>query len=78
MGKGGKLGNTQPHLGKQFVGKADHSHVVKHQEIMGGIKQIEGILLGRDGEQSVCIEVNGVEKVFPRSAISKLRTLFDF
>ena len=43
-----------------------------------GIKQIEGVLLGRDGEQSVCIEVNGVEKVFPRSAISKLRTLFDF
>ena len=43
-----------------------------------GLKQIEGILLGREGEQSVRIEVNGVEKSFPRSAVSKLRTLFDF
>ena len=43
-----------------------------------GIKQIEGVLLGREGEESVCIEVNGEEKKFPRSAISKLQTLFDF
>ena len=43
-----------------------------------GIKQLEGILLGREGEESVCIEVNGEEKKFPRSAISKLQTLFDF
>ena len=43
-----------------------------------GIKQLEGILLGREGEEFVCIEVNGEEKKFPRSAISKLQTLFDF
>ena len=43
-----------------------------------GIKQLEGILLGREGEDTVCIEVNGEEKKFPRSAISKLQTLFDF
>ena len=43
-----------------------------------GIKQIEGVLVGRDGEDFVCIEVNGEEKKFPRSAISKLQTLFDF
>ncbi|MBO7341152.1 MAG: ribosome maturation factor RimP [Clostridia bacterium] len=43
-----------------------------------GIKQIEGVLLGREGEESVCIEVNGEEKKFPRNAISKLQTLFDF
>lgn len=43
-----------------------------------GIKQLEGILLGREGEESVCIEVNGEEKKFPKSAISKLQTLFDF
>ncbi len=43
-----------------------------------GIKQLEGILLGREGEESVCIEVQGEEKKFPRSAISKLQTLFDF
>ena len=43
-----------------------------------GIKQLEGILLGREGEESVCIKVNGEEKKFPRSAISKLQTLFDF
>ncbi len=43
-----------------------------------GIKQIEGILLGREGEEFVCIEVNGEERKFPRSAISKLQTLFDF
>ena len=43
-----------------------------------GIKQIEGILIGREGEESVCIEVNGEEKKFPRNAISKLQTLFDF
>ena len=43
-----------------------------------GIKQIEGVLLGREGEEIVCIEVNGEEKKFPRNAISKLQTLFDF
>ncbi len=43
-----------------------------------GIKQLEGILVGREGEEIVCIEVNGEEKKFPRSAISKLQTLFDF
>ena len=43
-----------------------------------GIKQLEGILIGREGEEIVCIEVNGKEKKFPRSAISKLQTLFDF
>ncbi len=43
-----------------------------------GIKQLEGILLGREGEELVCIEVNGEAKKFPRSAISKLQTLFDF
>ena len=43
-----------------------------------GIKQIEGILIGREGEEIVCIEVNGEEKKFPRNAISKLQTLFDF
>ena len=43
-----------------------------------GIKQIEGILVGREGEETVCIEVNGEEKKFPRNAISKLQTLFDF
>jgi ribosome maturation factor RimP len=43
-----------------------------------GIKQLEGILLGREGEETVCIEVNGEEKKFPRNAISKLQTLFDF
>jgi ribosome maturation factor RimP len=43
-----------------------------------GIKQLEGILIGREGEETVCIEVNGEEKKFPRSAISKLQTLFDF
>jgi ribosome maturation factor RimP len=43
-----------------------------------GIKQLEGILVGREGEETVCIEVNGEEKKFPRSAISKLQTLFDF
>ena len=43
-----------------------------------GIKQIEGILCGREGEEFVCIEVNGEEKKFPKSAISKLQTLFDF
>ncbi len=43
-----------------------------------GIKQLEGILLGREGEDTVCIEVQGEEKKFPRSAISKLQTLFDF
>ena len=43
-----------------------------------GIKQIEGILIGREGEEFVCIEVNGEEKKFPRNAISKLQTLFDF
>jgi ribosome maturation factor RimP len=43
-----------------------------------GIKQLEGVLVGREGEETVCIEVNGEEKKFPRSAISKLQTLFDF
>ena len=43
-----------------------------------GIKQLEGILLGREGEESVCIKVNGEEKKIPKSAISKLQTLFDF
>ena len=43
-----------------------------------GIKQLEGILAGREGEDFVCIEVNGEVKKFPRSAISKLQTLFDF
>ena len=43
-----------------------------------GIKQLEGVLLGREGEEGVIIEVNGEEKKFPRSAISKLQTLFDF
>ncbi len=43
-----------------------------------GIKQLEGVLVGREGEDTVCIEVNGEEKKFPRSAISKLQTLFDF
>ena len=43
-----------------------------------GIKQLEGILIGREGEEIVCIGVNGEEKKFPRSAISKLQTLFDF
>jgi ribosome maturation factor RimP len=43
-----------------------------------GIKQIEGVLLGREGEENVCIEVNGEERKFPRNAISKLQTLFDF
>ena len=43
-----------------------------------GIKQLEGILLGREGEEFVCIEVNGEERKFPRNAISKLQTLFDF
>jgi ribosome maturation factor RimP len=43
-----------------------------------GIKQLEGVLVGREGEEIVCIEVNGEEKKFPRSAISKLQTLFDF
>ena len=43
-----------------------------------GIKQIEGVLVGREGEEIVCIEVNGEEKKFPRNAISKLQTLFDF
>ena len=43
-----------------------------------GIKQLEGILIGREGEEIVCIEVNGEEKKFPRNAISKLQTLFDF
>jgi len=43
-----------------------------------GVKQIEGILLGREGEEFVCIEIDGEEKKFPKSAISKLQTLFDF
>ena len=43
-----------------------------------GVKQLEGTLLGREGEETVCIEVSGEEKKFPRSAISKLQTLFDF
>jgi ribosome maturation factor RimP len=43
-----------------------------------GIKQTEGILLGREGEETVCVEVNGEEKKFPRNAISKPQTLFDF
>ena len=43
-----------------------------------GIKQTEGVLLGREGEEFVCVEVNGEEKKFPRNAISKLQTLFDF
>ena len=43
-----------------------------------GVKQLEGTLLGREGEELVCVEVNGEEKKFPKSAISKLQTLFDF
>ena len=43
-----------------------------------GIKQTKGVLLGREGEEFVCVEVNGEEKKFPRSAVSKLQTLFDF
>ena len=43
-----------------------------------GVKQLEGTLVGREGEELVCIEVNGEEKKFPRNAISKLQTLFDF
>ena len=43
-----------------------------------GVKQLEGTLLGREGDELVCIEVNGEEKKFPRNAISKLQTLFDF
>ena len=43
-----------------------------------GIKQIEGTLVGREGEELVCIEIGGEVRKFPRSAISKLQTLFDF
>ena len=43
-----------------------------------GVKQLEGVLLGREGEEFVCVEVNGEEKKLPRNVISKLQTLFDF
>ena len=43
-----------------------------------GVKQLEGVLLGREGEEFVCVEVNGEEKKLPRNAVSKLQTLFDF
>ncbi len=42
-----------------------------------GKKSADGILLGR-GEGSVLVEIGGEQKEFPRTAISKIRTVFEF
>ncbi|MBE6630649.1 MAG: ribosome maturation factor RimP [Ruminococcaceae bacterium] len=44
-----------------------------------GQKQMEGILAGRDAQnETLLLQLADVTKALPRSAISKLRTLFDF
>ncbi|MCQ2428933.1 MAG: ribosome maturation factor RimP [Clostridia bacterium] len=43
-----------------------------------GSRVFTGILGGMDGEGNITVEVNGTDKVFPRAAVSKVRTVFDF
>lgn len=43
-----------------------------------GQKTLRGVLLGRDGENGVQVEINGDVRVFPRSALAKISTVFEF
>ena len=42
-----------------------------------GKKSADGILLGRE-DGTLLVEIGGEQKSFPRSAISKIRTVFEF
>ena len=44
-----------------------------------GQKTVEGILLGREAESNaVLLDVGGTQKAFPRSAVAKMQTVFEF
>ncbi|MBR6727963.1 MAG: ribosome maturation factor RimP [Clostridia bacterium] len=44
-----------------------------------GQKSVEGILLGREeGSNAVLVEVGGEQKAFPRAAVAKMQTIFEF
>ena len=41
-------------------------------------KTMQGILLGRDEEGQIVVEINGEPRAFARAAIAKLSTVFEF
>lgn len=43
-----------------------------------GQKSLKGILAGREGGESLLVEIGGEVKSLPRSAIAKIRTVFTF
>ena len=43
-----------------------------------GQKSIEGILAGREGGESILLDLGGTVKALPREAIAKMRTVFEF
>ena len=43
-----------------------------------GQKSLRAVLAGREGTQTLLLEIAGEVKAFPRSAIAKIRTVFEF
>lgn len=43
-----------------------------------GQKSVRGILAGREGAQSILLEIGGEVKALPRERIAKIRTVFEF
>lgn len=43
-----------------------------------GSRVFTGILVGMDERENVTLDIAGTEKTFPREAVSKVRTVFDF
>ena len=43
-----------------------------------GKKSMEGILAGRNGGEELLLEIDGTVYALPRTAIAKIRTVFEF
>ena len=43
-----------------------------------GQKAVKGMLIGRTEDNAVVLEINGEEKAFPRAAVAKMQTVFEF
>jgi ribosome maturation factor RimP len=43
-----------------------------------GQKSMKGVLAGREGDQSLLLDINGEIRALPRAAIAKIRTVFEF
>ena len=44
-----------------------------------GQKTVKGVLLGRSAEDNaILLEINGEQKAFPRTAVAKMQTVFEF